>query len=82
MKETQKIIMRDSWDEDIFHICYKWQMNHIEGLPKRFNKRHAATIHIDDIESIFGQEFHRMAAELECGNWADAEFIGTIEIEG
>lgn len=74
MIPTRQILIRDTWDSDIFHVGYAW---HSEGLRGTIH-RTAATIHIDDIESIFGADIHETAKELVLGGKMDIEITAKV----
>ena len=72
-----KFIMKDSWDDSIYYIGYTWEREYSKKEKKvSFNVKSAAlSIHIDDIESVFGEEISALAQSMKQG---DVKYI-TIE---
>jgi len=60
----ERRIMRDEFDNDIFHLGYRWVDDH-----KHEHKRLACSVHIDDIEGMFGEESYTLVNELAPGKW-------------
>jgi len=63
-KEFEQIIMRSEFDEDIYHLGYRWKLS----TGKRAT-RLACTIHIDDIEGMFGEDAYLKVEEMNPGSW-------------
>jgi len=56
--------MRSDFDSDIFHLGYRWKRSDGNTV-----KRLAFTIHIDDIEGMFGEAVYLMAKDMPAGGW-------------
>ena len=73
----QHMIWRDKFDADIFHVGYRWPMKHNDN----FHQRCALSIHIDDIEGMFGEKFHEAVKELSAGSMEFIELNGEFHGE-
>ena len=61
---TWRIILRSNYDEDMYHLAYSWRSPNGKLL-----KRLACTIHIDDIEGMFGEKTYLTAKDIKPGGW-------------
>jgi hypothetical protein len=61
--KTNKFIFRCDFDENIYFIGYSWRNDN----GKLF-KRIAATIHVDDIEGVFGEAVYEKAVDIIPGS--------------
>ena len=64
-----KLIARDSYDTDMFHVYYRWPSKVKAGYLQKL----AFTIHVDDIEGIFGKFFYRKLEDMEGDMFIDLE---------
>ena len=60
---SEQVIIHDKFDPDIYHLGYRWQRGHI------WLQRLAATIHVDDIEGLFGSEILEQVKKIPLGTW-------------
>ena len=61
---TTQIITRSAFDPDIYHLGYQWHRSN-----GKVTKRLACTIHIDDIEGMFGTHIYSLAKRIPVGGW-------------
>jgi len=68
MGKPTTFLARSPIDEDVFHVGYRWT-----DRGKFELKRLAFSIHIDDIEGVFGEDTYIRARNLEPGEAANLQ---------
>ena len=63
--KTTTVLIRDSFDDDMYHIGYTFQSK----LTTKDHHRMACNIHFDDIAGVFGEDMESLAKSISPGEW-------------